>query len=189
VNYVIHSRGSYTALPRLYLAQAPREDWVQGLRDGDLDALLALLLSQVGNLRRLDLGYDFTRRPVFIGKLLLSTVSDARHDLPDFRYLHEVSFLRRVDRDEAFDESLKNTAHVLPFFYLPAIERMAIMIQNLEEWTWPTAMRPSHQDSHHCICSGSVRAALVKYSLSHRTSTPSTGCGTTTTVCEMNSPR
>ncbi|KAJ0413258.1 hypothetical protein BJY00DRAFT_64591 [Aspergillus carlsbadensis] len=150
------------------------DDWIQGLRDGDLDALLALLLSQLHNLQRLYLGYDFTRRPVLIGKLLLSAVSDARHDLPDFRHLHEVSFLRRVDRDEAFDASLKNTAHVLPFFYLPAIERMAIMTQNPEEWTWPTAHAPvpSNLTSLHLLgiregCLGEILAVLPNLNALH----------------------
>ncbi|KAL2850237.1 hypothetical protein BJY01DRAFT_245548 [Aspergillus pseudoustus] len=121
--------------------------WIEGLRDGNMDALLALLLSQLSNLRRLHLGFDFTRRSALIGMLLRSALYDPEHNhgagagaLPTYQHLHDVSFLRRVNADEAFHSKTRNTADVLPFFYLPNVQCIAASVQNpLDVFVWPAA--------------------------------------------------
>ncbi|RJE26611.1 hypothetical protein PHISCL_01025 [Aspergillus sclerotialis] len=142
-------------LPRIYIPNAEldrpiafirrtvpySDEWIQKLRDGSIDALIALLLSQLPSLRYLYLGRAFTRQSTLIGMVLRSGICEYgtyNNKLPDFRYLREVSFLCRKQRDEACDWKTKNTADVLPLFYLPSLQCMSVSIRNPEVWTWPT---------------------------------------------------
>jgi hypothetical protein len=59
--------------------------WIQELRDGILDALVALLLAQLSNLRYLYLSGDLTRRTELIGMVLQSAICED-YGLPDFFY-------------------------------------------------------------------------------------------------------
>jgi hypothetical protein len=74
--------------------------WIQELRDGTIDALVALLLAQLSILRYLYLSGDFTRRTVLIGMVLQSAICE-NYGLPDFGRLQDVSFLVPQGRDEA----------------------------------------------------------------------------------------
>ncbi|GAB1216405.1 hypothetical protein ATERTT37_005619 [Aspergillus terreus] len=115
--------------------------WIQELRDGTIDALVALLLAQLSNLRYLYLSGDFTRRTVLIGMVLQSAICED-YGLPNFGRLQDVSFLVPQGRDEAWDRKIKNTADVLPFFYLPNVQRMSASIQNPDEFRWSISRLP-----------------------------------------------
>ena len=125
-------------------AGVPYSDlWIQELRKGKTDALVALLLAQLSNVTYLYIGHDFTRQSTLVGMVLRSAFCEPGHyRLPDFRHLRDVSFLRRLDRDEACDQTVKNTADILPLLYLPNVQRMSISVQNPDEFTWPAAHLP-----------------------------------------------
>ncbi|KAL3474097.1 hypothetical protein BJX99DRAFT_232173 [Aspergillus californicus] len=120
------------------------DHWIQELRDGSIDALVALLLAQLPRLRFLYFGRAFTRQSALIGRVLNSAVCEAgTNHLPNFEHLEEVSFLHREDRDEACDRKIKNTADILPLFYLPAIKYLSASIQNPDKWAWPCKHQPT----------------------------------------------
>lgn len=114
--------------------------WIQELCQGTIDAFVALLLAQLSNVSHLYLANDFTRRSGLIGMVLRSAIyNTADYKLPDFRNLRNVSFLLPKDEDEARDKEIKNTADILPFFYLPELEHLSASIENPAEFTWSTA--------------------------------------------------
>lgn len=117
--------------------------WVQELRQGTIDAFVALLLAQSPNLKCLYLGHNFTQHSALIGKVLRSTVCEAvEYHLPTFRQLREVYFLLADSEDEARDKKVKNTADILPFFYLPNLKHLSASIENPDSFTWPAACPP-----------------------------------------------
>jgi hypothetical protein len=123
---------------------APYSDlWIQELRQGSIDAFVALLLAQLSNVRFLYLANDFTRQTALVGMVLRSAICEPVHyGLPDFRHLRDVSFLKPDGQDWARDMKVKTTQDVLPFFYLPSIQRMSASIENPAELTWPAAHLP-----------------------------------------------
>ncbi|KAI2851368.1 hypothetical protein CBS11350_1272 [Aspergillus niger] len=92
--------------------------WICELHQGTIDALLALLVAQLSNLR-----------------------------LPTFQHLRDVSFHRAVGDDGTRpkmtpQDRAKNTANVLPLFYLPNIRSMSVTVENPDVFTWPAAHLP-----------------------------------------------
>ncbi|GES59955.1 hypothetical protein ATEIFO6365_0002028600 [Aspergillus terreus] len=118
--------------------------WSQELRDGSVDALVALLLSQLQSLEYLHLSHAFTRQCALTGIVLHSTICEpGPYKLGNFQYLQVLSFLRRESRDEACDTTVKNTAAILPFFYLPNLRHVSASIQNPDNrWAWPAPHPP-----------------------------------------------
>jgi hypothetical protein len=123
---------------------APYSDlWIQELRQGSIDAFVALLLAQLTNVRYLYLANDFTRQSTLVGMVLRSAICEPVHyGLPDFRHLRDISFLKPNGQDWARDMKVKTTQDVLPFFYLPSVQRMSASIENPAEFTWPAAHLP-----------------------------------------------
>ncbi|KAL4972973.1 hypothetical protein BDW66DRAFT_154245 [Aspergillus desertorum] len=123
----------------------PNSDrWIQSLRDGSIDAVVALLLSRLPSLKALYLGRPFTRETALIGTVLRSAICEPTyHSLPNFHHLQDVTFLRSRSRDQACDRKVKNTADLLPFFYLHNFQPMSAAIQNPDTWTWPAAHLPT----------------------------------------------
>jgi hypothetical protein len=73
------------------------EFWIQQLRKGVTDALIALLLAQLPNLRQLDLRPVFVQRSTLTGMVLSSAVCEPGvYRFPDFSHLRDVSALSRV---------------------------------------------------------------------------------------------
>ena len=67
--------------------------WASELRKGHIDALLALLLSQLPNIRSLHLGKSAARDCKLLGKILRLALCEQRsYGLPKFQRLHDVSF-------------------------------------------------------------------------------------------------
>jgi hypothetical protein len=118
--------------------------WSQELRDGSIDALIALLLSQLQSLEYLHLGHAFTRQCALTGIVLRSAICEpGAYKLGNFQHLQVLSFLRRESRDEACDTTVKNTAAILPFFYLPNLRHVSASIQNPDKWAWPAPHAPA----------------------------------------------
>jgi hypothetical protein len=120
------------------------ESWIQQLRKGVTDALIALLLAQLPNLRQLDLRPVFVQRSTLIGMVLSSAVCEPGvYRFPDFSHLRDVWALSRVGWDRAREaENIQNTPDFLPFFYLPNIERMSVSIRSSATFKWPIAYLP-----------------------------------------------
>lgn len=118
--------------------------WIQQLRKSVLDALMALLLAQLPNLRQLDLGPVFLQRSTLIGMVLSSAVCEPGvYQLPDFPHLMDVSVLSRFGWDRAREkEKIQNTPDFLPLFYLPNLERMSVSIRSSTTFKWPIACLP-----------------------------------------------
>ena len=117
--------------------------WIKGVSQGKTDALVAVLLAQLSNLRYLNLESAFVERSEFIGMLLRSAIYEpADHLLPDFRYLQEVYFRPTLNGYHRNDKSVKNTGDVLPFFYLPTVEKMKVAIQTPVHFTENAARLP-----------------------------------------------
>lgn len=128
--------------------------WIQELENGSTDAIIALLLAQSSNLRYLYIGPVFTQLSKLIGLVLHSRLCEPTIDLqhhyslhdkiPNFENLRDITFLMNVEDDQdAHLNRSKNTAHVLPFFYLPNIQRLSLSVENERTWTWPTATQPN----------------------------------------------
>ena len=120
------------------------EFWIKQLRKGVTDALIALLLAQLPNLRQLNIRPVFVQRSTLIGMVLSSAICEpGAYRLPDFSRLRDVSALSRVGWDRARErENVQNTPDFLPFFYVPNIERMAVSIRSSATFKWPTTYLP-----------------------------------------------
>ncbi|KAF9883744.1 hypothetical protein FE257_002998 [Aspergillus nanangensis] len=83
--------------------------WIQELRNGTADAVIALLLAQpLLNLRCLYLGPVFIRQTALIGMVLRSSILQPMdYQLPDFQHLQDVTFLLEEQEDEGRDKKKK----------------------------------------------------------------------------------
>jgi hypothetical protein len=115
--------------------------WGQKLRRGTIDAFVALLLSQLHQLRHLVLGPNFTRQAELLGMFLNSALCrKGDYRLPTFQYLQAVTY-------ELVDEVSprmygRYTADVLPFFYLPEVQHLSVSLDNPATLNWPMNMPP-----------------------------------------------
>jgi hypothetical protein len=111
-----------------------------------MDAFIALLLSQLPNLRRFHLGENFARESRFMGMMLRSALCKEFQDycLPSFTHLQDVS---AVYPDLGLNirkyTDVRNTADVLPLFYLPSVERIKALIDNPTTFIWPGKYPPN----------------------------------------------
>ncbi|KAL2133721.1 hypothetical protein VTI74DRAFT_1847 [Chaetomium olivicolor] len=127
-----------------------RNTWMEELRKGTLDAFLAVLLSQLPRLQRLHLGPVFFLDIGLTGLVLRSILCNSHVDrlTPDIS--NKLSQLQSVslERPEGHykDISIRsNTESVLPFFYLPSLKEMSVLIDDPLDaiFQWPTAQPPS----------------------------------------------
>jgi hypothetical protein len=126
-----------------------RDKWIVELRQGTLDAYIALLLLRLPRLRRLHLGPVFLMESELIGLVLRSILHGPRSDWLEvdvstsLRELCTVSLIR----GGLFyrDRTNRNTESTLPFFQLPSLEEMIVSIDNplAPALPWPTAQPPS----------------------------------------------
>lgn len=114
-----------------------RDLWIQELENGVMDAFVILLLSLVPNLTHLRLTGIFARENRLLGMLLRASLCQTSHcELPRFQYLREVDF--DPESDPYRDWKAKNTADVLPLFYLPSIQSISVEVDNPVIFSWPT---------------------------------------------------
>lgn len=122
------------------------KQWIQELRTGTMDAFVTLLVSQLSSLRCLYLGKNFSRECRLMGMMLRSALCEESHNshLPSFTHLQDVSvvypslglYIRKYT-------DFRNTADVLPLFYLPCVKRIAAFIDNPAIFIWPGNDPPS----------------------------------------------
>ncbi|KAB8228860.1 uncharacterized protein BDW43DRAFT_315499 [Aspergillus alliaceus] len=110
-----------------------------------MDAFVTLLLSQLPRLRRLYLGQNFFRECPLMGMMLRSALCEETQDshLPSFTHLQDVSAVppglglkfRRYT-------NVRNTADVLPLFYLPSVEQIWAFVDTPVTFIWPGRYPP-----------------------------------------------
>ena len=111
-----------------------RDMWLQELRRGEVDIFVAVLLSQLPNLKRLTLGSDFQRDTSFIGDIISSNIGSTPKQL--FPALESVTFSNDIvsDTDVAFHFVHLN--QVLPLFYMGSLRTLSMSLPPLAI-TWP----------------------------------------------------
>lgn len=130
------------------------EAWETALREGNLDAVLALLVILLPELVRLSAIHNFARDSRILSQTVLhaaqSTTHEGRTDgdfRPDVSKLYDVTICqRRVG--EAIHRTprpFKNTPDILGWFYLPSVQRLRLSIDNPFEFTWPSPLPPRPQ--------------------------------------------
>ena len=119
------------------------EKWTEALENGDPYAFVAVLLSQLHNLRSLRLDYTFVWQSGFPGLMMrhamLSTPSDTT--LSRFSVLSLVEYGLNVPGSRLWNETLYNYIDAFPvcnpeqfagWFYLPALKSLEIWLQSFE---------------------------------------------------------
>ncbi|KAK4044017.1 hypothetical protein C8A01DRAFT_12533, partial [Parachaetomium inaequale] len=125
-------------------SQVPfRDSWVEELRNGSIDAYLAVLLSQLPRLRHLHLGPYYFTESRLVGLVFQSVLSGSPPGPlgPCLQRLETVSLQREESRHTEWH--IRNTANVLPLFYLPSIREITAPIDDPVVFSWPTASPPS----------------------------------------------
>ncbi|KAK7978043.1 hypothetical protein PG996_004088 [Apiospora saccharicola] len=112
------------------------EDWTRELREGIMDATMAFLLARLTKLRSLVISENYTRELERIGAMFRSALyKEAPASwLSDFHQLEEVSVSNFVWYGTYRNA---NTPHLLPFFYLPTIRSLDLMLDNPVTFAWP----------------------------------------------------
>lgn len=112
--------------------------------DGNLDAIVALLLSMLPNLTSLHLGPAFTIDSRLLGIVLRCALCGPRdrYCLPTFEHLRRVTFSRRA-HEEWHPKAANNASDVLPFFYLTGIQSLSVSIDTPLEFSWPAPASPA----------------------------------------------
>ncbi|KAL4733319.1 hypothetical protein BDV11DRAFT_89153 [Aspergillus similis] len=133
------------AVAFIYRTRVPfSELWIQEVRSGSMDALVALLLAQLSNLKHLYLGRNFTRQSTLLGMVFRLVLCQPKggYDLPDVQHLQDVSYIIPDGEDETRDRKMKNTADILPYLYLPNLEHLSASIENPAQLSWPAPHKP-----------------------------------------------
>ncbi|PWY96630.1 hypothetical protein BO94DRAFT_541430 [Aspergillus sclerotioniger CBS 115572] len=81
---------------------------------------------------------ELRQAPILLSRVNLSPMDDR---LPDFHHLRDVSYHIHAD-DTSRKKRAKNTSDVLPFFYLPTVQRISALIENPVTCMWPAAHLP-----------------------------------------------
>ncbi|KAH8836749.1 hypothetical protein MCOR27_009394 [Pyricularia oryzae] len=115
------------------------ELWVEKLREGTMDAIVALMLVRLPNLRSLIVQRDFTKEQTCVMAVLRTVALEKLDWLPRFIHLREISM--RFDMDDWICRNA-NSQLLLPLFYLPAIEALDLDLDDPMQWSWPTPAPP-----------------------------------------------
>lgn len=124
-----------------------RQIWLEELQNGTMDAFVAVLLSQPLRLTYLAIEDDFLWESRFIGLVLRSIIFDEPNASDscglrlDSRHLETVSLQTSTDRFRHYN--MRNTADLLPIFYLPSIKHFAASVDNPLAFSWPGTHPPS----------------------------------------------
>lgn len=116
------------------------ENWIQDLTSGVAEAAVALLIAMMPNLASLYLGPNFTVRNDHLGAMLRSALCHPQQDqgrLPGFESLRQVTFTKRYGDIRQKQDLKNNSWDVLPFFYLPNLEKLSLSLDNPIEFKWP----------------------------------------------------
>lgn len=133
--------------------------WIEKLREGDLNAFVALLLSKLPNLTNFRVGYavvlpylEATKservKPKtagenqFLGKIFQSAVFDrSDHGLPRFEHLEHISFPGPMDTDPGRNPDFCNPQDLMALLSLPSIQSVKGWSLNPSTlpFSWPSA--------------------------------------------------
>jgi hypothetical protein len=124
-------------------AQFPSpEKWIHALENGDPYAFVAILLSQLHNLRSLELDYTFVWQSGFPGLMMRHALLSApQNTLSSFTKLSVVEYGMNVPQSRIFHELGAPFIDAFPpcdpeqfagWFYLPALKSLEIWLQSLE---------------------------------------------------------
>ncbi|KAK7965212.1 hypothetical protein PG996_000433 [Apiospora saccharicola] len=117
------------------------QDWVRGLEEGTIDALIAFLLTRLPNLRSFATASLFTQEWTLQRAMFHSVVYGQNRVgwLPRFDQLSDVLADFYRDYNILCDS---NTDTLLSFFYLPAIQTLDLCLDNPARFSWPAATAP-----------------------------------------------
>lgn len=133
---------SLAAVDNMDMPQGDRDLWRNALAQGTVDAWVALLLSQLPNLRRLSLDENFVRDSCFIGLLFRWALCGSKGKPRPLQNLAGVHF--KLALDMRARKTSRNTADMLSLFYLPAAENISVSIDNPPSgFAWPAEHPPS----------------------------------------------
>lgn len=125
------------------------EDWIRGLQECSMDVAIALLFTQLPNMRSFVTTYNFTREVSLQGAVFRSISCRRRRSgsqqsqvgrLPHFDKLHHVSAKFHQSHHRRRDP---NTDTLLSFFYLPQIQTLDLVLDNPVRFSWPVATPPT----------------------------------------------
>lgn len=135
-------------------AVAYRSLWLEGLQDGLMDAFVAVLLSQPLRLTSLSVEGPFLCDTHFIGLVFRTIILDPNpvdYGLRlDLRQLETVTLQTTCDHFRLRNNA-RNTADLLPIFYLPSIRHFSASIDNPITFTWPASSPPAPSRLHSLI--------------------------------------
>ena len=146
------------AVKLIHATRVPEaQAWVDGLKSKrNMDAIVALTLAMLPNLRSLRLGHSFTVYSQLIGMVLRCAVcTPGKYDLPAFRQLRSVTFSRRA-HELRHTKAPNNALDIFPLLYLPEIQDLNVYIDTPLEYNWP-APTPPAPSSLTCLELGRVR--------------------------------
>ncbi|KAK2811106.1 hypothetical protein FQN50_002442 [Emmonsiellopsis sp. PD_5] len=132
---------------RIKLIDVPYGDsWIRELRAGNLDAFVALLLSQLPRLRCLQLDEIIVRESRFLNMMFRTALCErpgASH-LSSFEDLQDVTAVYiRFGLDTNNFGVIMKPADLLPLFYLPSVKHITASIHNPDIFAWPATQRPN----------------------------------------------
>lgn len=123
------------------------EEWIHGLSNGSVDALIALLLSHLSNLTRLQLITGYSAPIHLMGSLLRSAVlrqnlrTDSR--LPSYSSLTDVEFeLESQWQPDQHELRSKRSQYLLSMFYLPNLQALSLRFDMPTALEWPMQPPP-----------------------------------------------
>jgi hypothetical protein len=144
VRFPVHEPDLKEPISFVERSQVPfRDSWIEELRNGSIDAYLAVLLSQLPRLRHLHLSRYYFTESRLVGLVLQSALSGSSPSPlgPCLQQLETVSLQREGSRHTEWN--IRNTANVLPLFYLPSIRKITAPIDDPVVFSWPTGSPPS----------------------------------------------
>jgi hypothetical protein len=122
------------------------DQWIEALKQGTMDAFIALLLSLLPNIEGFHIGRGFSRQTHFIGMMLRSSLCETlkANRLPCFQKVSSANIVCNDPGDNDGEyKDLKNTDDVLPLFYLPGAVFYTLLIDNPVIFSWPGANPPN----------------------------------------------
>ncbi|CAG9974920.1 unnamed protein product [Clonostachys byssicola] len=111
-----------------------RTGWIVNLRSGQMDAIAALLISNLTKTTRLSVQHNFIGGHDFAGKVLRSKIFGS---LPRFTRLKEIRYVKSLDYPISEENIISEIA--LSLFYVPTVTHLVATIPNPKVFRWPRA--------------------------------------------------
>ncbi|KAF5019489.1 hypothetical protein F66182_8496 [Fusarium sp. NRRL 66182] len=114
------------------------QEWGEGIFDGELDAIVALLLALLPRLKSLFLGQDFSTEIIYVGMILdPNQVNNPDHRIHKFEHLRKVTM--KNENMDRYHNMYDFSESALAFFNMSQLEElsMAPILPEID-FTWPT---------------------------------------------------